>query len=49
MEVLQAVLLTLEDIEVRGSENLSRLLGCINAIKEIINNPKGKDGEEVNG
>lgn len=46
-EILSAVVLTLEDIEVRGSENMSKLLGCINALTGIINQPK-EDGEEVN-
>lgn len=46
MEIIKAVIATLESIEVHGSENLSRLLGCINALTEIINQPK--DGEEVN-
>lgn len=49
MDILKIVILTLESIEVRGSENLSKLLGCINALNEIINQPKDKDGEEVNG
>lgn len=46
MDILRAVISTLEEIEVHGSENMSKLLGCINALNQIINQPK--DGEEVN-
>lgn len=45
--LLQKIVLTLEDVEVHGSDNLSKLLGCINALNQIINQPK-EDGEEVN-
>ena len=45
--LLQKIVLTLEDVEVHGSDNLSKLLGCINALNQIINHPK-EDGEEVN-
>ena len=45
-EILQAVVFTLNEIEVHGADNMSKLLGCINALTEIINQPK--DGEEVN-
>lgn len=45
-EILQAVVFTLNEVEVRGADNMSKLLGCINALTEIINQPK--DGEEVN-
>lgn len=48
MDILKAVVSTLECIEVHGSENMSKLLGCINALTEIINQPKDEDGEEVN-
>ena len=43
--LLQKIVLTLEDVEVHGSDNLSKLLGCINALNQIINQPK-EDGEE---
>lgn len=43
--LLQKIVLTLEDVEVHGSDNLSKLLGCINALNQIINK---EDGEEVN-
>ena len=50
MDILQTIVLTLEDIEVHGSENMSKLLGCIQALKEIINQqesaPNEEDGEE---
>lgn len=49
--IIQVVVSTLEDIEVHGKDNLSKLLGCINALENILNAeaPKEhKDGEEVN-
>ena len=52
MDILQTIVLTLEDIEVKGSENMSKLLGCINALNRIIEEqesaPNNEDGE-VNG
>ena len=44
--IIQAVILTLNEIEVKGKDNMSKLLGCINALTEIVNQPK-EDGEEV--
>ena len=44
--IIRAVIETLNEVEVKGSDNMSKLLGCINALTEIINQPK--DGEEVN-
>lgn len=46
MDIIKAVVATLEDVEVHGAENLSKLLGCINALTELIN--QQKEGEEVN-
>lgn len=43
--MIRMVISTLNDVEVKGSDNMSRLLGCINALTEIINQPK--DGEEI--
>ena len=34
--MLQTIVLTLEDIEVKGSDNMSKLLGCINALNSYI-------------
>lgn len=52
MDILQTIVLTLEDIEVKGSDNMSKLLGCINALNRIIEEqesaPHNEDGE-VNG
>lgn len=42
-EMIQVIINTLESIEVHGSENMSKLLGCINALTQIINQ---EDGEE---
>ena len=44
--MIQMIIATLNEIEVKGKDNLSKLLGCINALTEIITQPK--DGEEVN-
>ena len=44
--LIRVIIDTLNDVEVKGSANMSKLLGCINALTEIINQPK--DGEEVN-
>lgn len=46
--MIQMIISTLNEIEVKGKDNLSKLLGCINALTEIISQPK-EDGEEVNG
>lgn len=50
--IIKAVILTLEDIEVHGSENLSKMLGCINALNQIIElneeeQSENKDGETI--
>lgn len=47
MEIIKAVILTLESVEIHGSENMSKLLGCINALNQLINESENKDGEEV--
>lgn len=51
MDILQTIVLTLEDIEVKGSDNMSKLLGCIQALNEFINQQKSAPNEdgEVNG
>lgn len=49
IKILQTIVLTLEDIEVHGSENMSKLLGCINALNSYIANQESapnEDGEE---
>ena len=47
--IIRAVIETLNEVEVKGSDNLSKLLGCINALIEIVNQPKDEDGEKLNG
>ena len=44
--MIKLIISTLNEVEVKGADNMSKLLGCINALSEIINQPK--DGEEVN-
>lgn len=47
--ILQAIALTLEDVEVHGSENMSKLLGCIQALNEFINQQESAPNEEEDG
>lgn len=53
MGMIRLIISTLNDIEVKGSENMSKLLGCINALTQIVNQPKEEetimDGGELNG
>lgn len=53
MGMIKLIISTLNDIEVKGSENMSKLLGCINALTQIVNQPKEEetvmDGGELNG
>lgn len=42
---LQEMLTNLDEVEVKGRQNVDTLLGCMMAIEAII----GKDGGEVNG
>lgn len=46
MDILQTIVLTLEDIEVHGSENMSKLLGCIQALNELINQQEQTEQED---
>lgn len=43
---LEAIVTTLNSIEVHGKDNLSKLLGCINALESIL--AEQEDGEKVN-
>lgn len=47
VDLIQKVIFTLNGVEVKGEENLDRLLGCINVLKEIVAQ-ESKEGE-VNG
>lgn len=49
IELLQTIVLTLEDIEVKGSDNMSKLLGCINALNSYIQSQSENEDGEVNG
>lgn len=48
-DLIQSVINTLNDVEVKGAANMSKLLGCINALTELINQPQDEDGEKLNG
>lgn len=41
--LLRAVLRTLEGLTVTGTENMSKVLGCVNALEELI------EGAEADG
>ena len=45
IHTLQGLLAKLDEVEVKGRQNVDTLLGCMMAIEAII----GKDGGEVNG
>lgn len=50
-DILQTIINTLNDIEIKGEENMGKLLGVIYALKEIIKNNQSpqhvnEDGEE---
>lgn len=49
MDILQTIVLTLEDIEVKGSDNMSKLLGCINALNKYIAQIEQTPNEEDGG
>ena len=42
--MIQLIISTLNEVEVKGYDNMSKLLGCINALTKIINQPE-KEGE----
>lgn len=50
MELIQQIINTLNTIEVKGKDNMSKLLGCIYALEEIIQNSEQthKEDGEVN-
>lgn len=43
--IIQVVVSTLEDIEVHGKDNLSKLLGCINALENILTEEETSEQE----
>lgn len=45
-EILKALLVSLNKIEVRGKENHDILLSCINAVELLIDVLYGKEGEK---
>lgn len=47
VELLERVLYTLNNISVKGKDNLDMLLGCINTINSIIQVAKIKDAEKT--
>ena len=50
INLVQALIDTLNCIEVHGEDNLSRLLGCINLLKSVVNQTESNEGgEEIDG
>lgn len=51
--LIKMVISTLNDIEVKGKDNLDHLLGCINALESFVLIAESQSGpekeEEVNG
>lgn len=49
--LIATIISTLDSIEVHGKDNLSKLLGCINALESILStgNTEAEDGEKLNG
>lgn len=52
--VLRMIMNTLEDVEVKGSKNMSNLMACIEALGKYIEvlesvKPKEEEKEESNG
>lgn len=50
--LIKMVISTLDGVEVRGKDNLDRLLGCINALESVVKQAEqraGEEKEEVNG
>lgn len=48
---IEDIIASLNGIEVKGRENLDRLLGCILALEAVVEAQKNakKEGEEVDG
>ena len=49
--LIATIISTLDSIEVHGKDNMSKLLGCINALESILiaGNTEAEDGGEING
>lgn len=51
-ELIKMVISTLDTIEVKGRDNLDKLLGCINALESVVQSSEIQqklDKEEANG
>ena len=45
MELIKQIINTLEQIEVHGRDNMAKLLGCIYALEEMIQQNEQSEGE----
>ena len=48
MDILKQIIFTLNSIEVKGKDNLDKLLGCILLLESIVNAPAETDNKEGN-
>ena len=46
MELIENIIATLEQVEVKGSSNMDKLLGCIQALRTILSEQEKKDGKQ---
>ena len=44
-DTLRKVILTLNTISVRGADDMSKMLGCIQALQSMVKNPEGSDSK----
>lgn len=49
MELLKQIIITLNTIEVKGKDNMSKLLGCIYALEGMIQQNEQSEEESENG
>lgn len=47
-DFLQKLIVTLNDIEVKGKDNLIRLFTCINEAENLLHTLEGNNGEQTN-
>lgn len=49
--LIATIISTLDSVEIHGKDNMSKLLGCINALESILSqeNTEAEDGGEING
>ena len=48
-EFIQMIISTLNEVEVKGADNMSKLLGCINALSQLIKQEENEEEAVNNG